>query len=49
MPPSQDLEHMHSEADSLLHRGQEQAQRFFHGFVDFAFQGNILEIAFGLM
>ncbi|TQV98858.1 large conductance mechanosensitive channel protein [Cordyceps javanica] len=47
--PSQDLEHVHSEADSLLHRGQERAKRFFHGFVDFAFQGNILEIAFGLI
>ncbi|KAM3440274.1 hypothetical protein MY4824_002263 [Beauveria thailandica] len=47
--PSQDLERLHSESDSLLHRGQETAQRFFHGFVDFAFQGNILEIAFGLI
>lgn len=47
--PSRDLEHVHGESSSLLHRGQERAQRFFHGFVDFAFQGNILEIAFGLM
>ncbi|OAA81404.1 Large-conductance mechanosensitive channel [Akanthomyces lecanii RCEF 1005] len=47
--PSRDLEHVHSESSSLLHRGQERAQRFFHGFVDFAFQGNILEIAFGLI
>lgn len=48
MPPP-DLETVHSESDSLLHRGQEKAQRLWHGFVDFAFQGNILEIAFGLM
>lgn len=38
-----------SESDSLLERGQRKARRFFDGFVDFAFQGNILQIAFGLM
>lgn len=38
-----------SETDSLLDRGRTKMTRFFHGFVDFAFQGNILQIAFGLM
>ncbi|KAJ2966323.1 hypothetical protein NQ176_g10205 [Zarea fungicola] len=47
--PSNDLEAVHSESDSLLHRSQAKAQRFWHGFVDFAFQGNILQIAFGLI
>lgn len=37
------------ETDSLLHRGSAKMKRFWHGFVDFAFQGNILTIAFGLM
>ncbi|KAM6482537.1 gated mechanosensitive channel [Trichoderma sp. SZMC 28011] len=38
-----------SETDSLLDRGRTRVTRFFHGFVDFAFQGNILQIAFGLI
>ena len=41
-----------SEADeesSLLDRGQRKFKRFWDGFADFAMQGNILEIAFGLM
>lgn len=38
-----------SETDSLLERGQRKAKRLFDGFVDFAFSGNILQIAFGLM
>ncbi|CAH0048889.1 unnamed protein product [Clonostachys solani] len=38
-----------SETDSLLERGQRKAKRIFDGFVDFAFQGNILQIAFGLI
>lgn len=38
-----------SETDSLLDKGRTRVARFFHGFVDFAFQGNILQIAFGLM
>jgi len=38
-----------SETESLLGRGQRRVKRFFDGFVDFAFQGNILQIAFGLM
>ncbi|PON21375.1 large conductance mechanosensitive channel [Trichoderma gamsii] len=38
-----------SETDSLLGKGRTKMTRFFHGFVDFAFQGNILQIAFGLI
>ncbi|KAL7963064.1 hypothetical protein V8C34DRAFT_300984 [Trichoderma compactum] len=38
-----------SETDSLLGRGRTRVTRFFHGFVDFAFQGSILQIAFGLI
>ncbi|RMJ19190.1 hypothetical protein BHE90_003274 [Fusarium euwallaceae] len=37
------------ESDSLLDRGQRRVRRFWDGFVDFAFQGNILQIAFGLI
>ncbi|KDN66545.1 putative large conductance mechanosensitive channel protein [Colletotrichum sublineola] len=37
------------EEDSLLGRGRERARRFWSGFIDFALQGNILEIAFGLI
>lgn len=37
------------ERRSLLEQGEEQAKRMFTGFIDFAFSGNILEIAFGLM
>lgn len=38
-----------NETDSLLGRGQREVKRFWEGFIDFAFQGNILQIAFGLM
>ncbi|KAH7017597.1 large-conductance mechanosensitive channel [Ilyonectria destructans] len=38
-----------SESDSLLDRGQRKVKRFWDGFIDFAFQGNILQIAFGLI
>ncbi|CCF35817.1 hypothetical protein CH063_07529 [Colletotrichum higginsianum] len=37
------------EGESLLGRGRDKARRFWDGFIDFALQGNILEIAFGLM
>ncbi|KAJ8109166.1 hypothetical protein ONZ43_g6209 [Nemania bipapillata] len=37
------------ERRSLLEQGEEQAKRMFTGFIDFAFSGNILEIAFGLI
>lgn len=38
-----------SETDTLLERNKRRARRLWDGFVDFAFQGNILQIAFGLM
>ncbi|OTA69589.1 gated mechanosensitive channel [Hypoxylon sp. EC38] len=37
------------ERRTLLQEGEEKAQRIFSGFIDFAFSGNILEIAFGLI
>lgn len=37
------------ERRTLLQEGEQKAQRIFSGFIDFAFSGNILEIAFGLM
>jgi large conductance mechanosensitive channel len=37
------------EEQSLLQRSEHHVRRFWDGFVDFALQGNILEIAFGLM
>ncbi|RYC58854.1 hypothetical protein CHU98_g7356 [Xylaria longipes] len=37
------------EERSLLEEGEERAKRLFTGFIDFAFSGNILEIAFGLI
>ncbi|KHN95831.1 Large-conductance mechanosensitive channel [Metarhizium album ARSEF 1941] len=44
-----DVENGTGETESLLSRGRHQVKRFFDGFVDFAFQGNILQIAFGLI
>ncbi|ODA76269.1 hypothetical protein RJ55_08114 [Drechmeria coniospora] len=44
-----DAQQSASEVESLLDRGQRQVKRFFDGFIDFAFQGNILQIAFGLI
>ncbi|PNY25031.1 Uncharacterized protein TCAP_05031 [Tolypocladium capitatum] len=44
--------HGGGETESLLDRGQrtvKTVKRFFDGFVEFAFQGNILQIAFGLI
>ncbi|KAI9902597.1 hypothetical protein N3K66_001949 [Trichothecium roseum] len=38
-----------SETDTLLERNKRRARRLWDGFVDFAFQGNILQIAFGLI
>lgn len=38
-----------SEEDNLLERSSHKLLRFWEGFVDFAFSGNILQIAFGLM
>ncbi|KAH6659678.1 large-conductance mechanosensitive channel [Truncatella angustata] len=37
------------QAEELLEEGEKHAKRLFAGFVDFAFSGNILEIAFGLI
>ena len=37
------------EDDTLLEHGQRRVRRVWEGFIDFAFQGNVLEIAFGLM
>lgn len=44
-----DVEHGSTETSSLLGRSRHNMKRFFDGFVDFAFQGNILQIAFGLI
>ncbi|KAK5998391.1 Anditomin synthesis protein L [Cladobotryum mycophilum] len=38
-----------NERACLIGRGRTRVKRFFDGFVDFAFQGNILQIAFGLI
>jgi hypothetical protein len=48
-PPFMRDEEAASEEDSLLERSQRKARRIWDGFIDFAFQGNILQIAFGLM
>jgi len=37
------------ESDNLLEEGRQKVRRVWEGFIDFAFQGNVLEIAFGLM
>lgn len=37
------------EDDTLLELGERRVKRVWEGFIDFAFQGNVLEIAFGLM
>ncbi|KAI0023087.1 gated mechanosensitive channel [Xylariomycetidae sp. FL0641] len=37
------------ERHPLLQESERRARRFFSGFIDFAFSGNILEIAFGLI
>ncbi|KAI1281152.1 large-conductance mechanosensitive channel [Xylaria sp. FL0933] len=37
------------EQRSLLEQSEDRAKRVFTGFIDFAFSGNILEIAFGLI
>ncbi|KAK3319316.1 large-conductance mechanosensitive channel [Apodospora peruviana] len=38
-----------SESNHLLEEGQRRVRRVWQGFIDFAFQGNVLEIAFGLI
>jgi len=42
-------EYGQEESATLLAEGTQKARRLWDGFVDFALQGNILEIAFGLM
>ncbi|KAK3307514.1 large-conductance mechanosensitive channel [Chaetomium strumarium] len=37
------------EREQLLTESRRRARRILHGFIDFAFQGNVLEIAFGLI
>lgn len=37
------------EHTALLRSGPRRFRRFFSGFVDFAFSGNVLDVAFGLM
>jgi large conductance mechanosensitive channel len=52
MPPrvnNNDSFESDDEDDTLLEHGARRARRVVNGFVDFAFQGNVLEIAFGLM
>jgi large conductance mechanosensitive channel len=44
-----DVERQASERDALLERGARRVKRLWEGFVDFAFEGNVLQIAFGLM
>lgn len=46
-PPSRTSEI--DDAEELLIRSRRHAKRFWGGFLDFAFQGNVLEIAFGLI
>ena len=43
LPDDSDEDH------DLLDEGRRRASRILHGFIDFAFQGNVLEIAFGLI
>lgn len=42
-------EYGQEESATLLDNGRQRVRRLWDGFVDFALQGNILEIAFGLM
>lgn len=37
------------EEENLLRTSERTVRRWFDGFLEFALQGNILEIAFGLM
>jgi len=38
-----------SSDDNFFEEGTRRVRNVWQGFVDFAFQGNVLEIAFGLM
>lgn len=48
MPRLNDFGEEETEED-LLEASRRRARRLWDGFLDFALQGNILEIAFGLM
>lgn len=37
------------DSENLLETGARKAKHLWSGFLDFAMQGNVLEIAFGLM
>ena len=50
MPRLEDTQvYDHDEEDDLLNRNRRRVVRLWEDFIDFAFQGNVLEIAFGLM
>lgn len=50
MPRLEDTQvYDHEDQDDLLNRNRRRVQRLWEDFVGFAFQGNVLEIAFGLM
>lgn len=44
-----DEENREQERRTLLEEGEQKVQHIFSGFIEFAFSGNILEIAFGLI
>lgn len=48
-PWDMDEENREQERRTLLEEGEQKVQHIFSGFIEFAFSGNILEIAFGLM
>ncbi|KAF7547807.1 hypothetical protein G7046_g8887 [Stylonectria norvegica] len=49
MPAPNDPEAASNESDSLLEHGKSKVKRFLEDFIDFAFSGNILQIAFGFI
>ncbi|KAK6192988.1 hypothetical protein LQW54_012912 [Pestalotiopsis sp. IQ-011] len=49
MPRLPDDEAFQEDAEEFMQTGERHAKRLFSGFKDFAFSGNILEIAFGLI
>ncbi|ETS83289.1 hypothetical protein PFICI_05165 [Pestalotiopsis fici W106-1] len=49
LPDDGDVEVFQEDAEQLLQTSERSARRLFSGFKDFAFSGNILEIAFGLI
>ena len=50
MPPYRDSQESEGDHDeSTFEVARRRGMRMFDGFLDFALQGNILEIAFGLM